>query len=150
MSAQERLALIWRPGFSPPPSRSPPCPGRGMGMKSVQDDINSLQGRVEIQSEVGKGTTFIILLPRSLAMMRVMVLREGKDLLAVPITQLVGTHPVPYAAGVQRGECGADRAPRADRVRSPPGRGSGGGRRVRPGAADGGRRAGVVGCWWTR
>ena len=102
MSTQERLALIWRPGFSTAKSLTT-VSGRGMGMKSVQDDINSLQGRVEIQSEVGKGTTFVILLPRSLAMMRVMVLREGKDLLAVPITQLVGTHPVPYAAAAQPG-----------------------------------------------
>ena len=102
MTIQERLALIWRPGFSTAKSLTT-VSGRGMGMKSVQDDINSLQGRVEIQSEVGKGTTFVILLPRSLAMMRVMVLREGKDLLAVPITQLVATHPVPYAAVTQAG-----------------------------------------------
>ena len=102
MTTQERLALIWRPGFSTAKSLTT-VSGRGMGMKSVQDDINSLQGRVEIQSEVGKGTTFVILLPRSLAMMRVMVLREGKDLLAVPITQLVGTHPVPYAAVTHAG-----------------------------------------------
>ena len=102
MTIQERLALIWRPGFSTAKSLTT-VSGRGMGMKSVQDDINSLQGRVEIQSEVGKGTTFVILLPRSLAMMRVMVLREGKDLLAVPITQLVGTHPVPYAAVTRAG-----------------------------------------------
>ncbi|HVA92777.1 MAG TPA: response regulator, partial [Chloroflexota bacterium] len=55
-----------------------------------------LQGRIEIASRVGQGTTFTILLPRSLAMMRVEVVREGRDLIAVPITQVVGTHPLPY------------------------------------------------------
>ena len=95
MSDRDRMALIWRPGFSTARSLTT-LSGRGMGMKSVQDEITSLQGRIEIASRVGQGTTFTISLPRSLAMMRVEVVREGRDLIAVPITQIVATHPLPY------------------------------------------------------
>jgi chemosensory pili system protein ChpA (sensor histidine kinase/response regulator) len=95
MSDRDRMALIWRPGFSTARSLTT-LSGRGMGMKSVQDEITSLQGRIEIASRVGQGTTFTISLPRSLAMMRVEVVREGRDLIAVPITQVVATHPLPY------------------------------------------------------
>ena len=70
------------------------------------DDISSLQGSVELHSDVGKGSTFSLLLPRSLAMMRVEVVREGRDLVALPITQIVATHPVSYRALV-RNEDGA-------------------------------------------
>ncbi|MGH2345402.1 MAG: response regulator, partial [Chloroflexota bacterium] len=105
MSDRERLALIWRPSVSTARSVTT-LSGRGMGMKSVLDEITSLQGRIEISSRVGQGTTFTIMLPRSLAMMRVEVVREGRDLVAVPITQVIGTHPLPYRdlARFQAGE----------------------------------------------
>jgi chemotaxis protein histidine kinase CheA len=95
MSDRERLALIWRPSVSTARSVTT-ISGRGIGMKSVLDEITGLQGRIEISSRVGQGTTFTIMLPRSLAMMRVEVVREGRNLVAVPITQVVGTHPLPY------------------------------------------------------
>jgi chemosensory pili system protein ChpA (sensor histidine kinase/response regulator) len=96
MDERERRALIWRPGFSTAPNVTA-ISGRGIGMKSALDDITSLQGRIDLQSEVGKGTTFTITLPRSLAMLRVEVVREGADLVAVPITQVTATHPITYS-----------------------------------------------------
>ena len=105
MSMEERQALIWRPGFSTARTVST-ISGRGIGMKSVHDDVSSLQGRIEVRSDAGRGTTFAIVLPRSLAMLRVEVVREGKDLLAFPITQAVATYPVPYeeVAGLEHGQ----------------------------------------------
>lgn len=97
MSVAERTALIWRAGFSTARNVST-LSGRGMGMKSVLDDVGGLQGRVDVHSAVGAGTTFTIFLPRSLAMLRVEIVREGRDLLAVPITQVVASYPVPYSA----------------------------------------------------
>jgi chemotaxis protein histidine kinase CheA len=105
MSDRERLALIWRPNVSTARAVTT-LSGRGMGMKSVLDEITALQGRIEISSHVGQGTTFTIMLPRSLAMMRVEVVREGRDLVAVPITQVISTHPLAYRdpARFQAGE----------------------------------------------
>jgi len=71
--------------------------GRGIGMKSALDDVAALNGRIEVHSVVGRGTTFSIILPRSLAMMRVEMVREGPNLVAVPITQIVATHSVTYS-----------------------------------------------------
>ncbi len=96
MTREERIALIWQPGFSTARGVGP-VSGRGMGMKSVQDDIAALQGRVEVETEIGRGTTYTITLPRSLAMMRVQVIREGKSLVGVPIADIASTYAVPYA-----------------------------------------------------
>ncbi|MDB5077381.1 MAG: hypothetical protein JWO42_3560, partial [Chloroflexi bacterium] len=95
MTKEERIALIWRPGFSTA-STVTAMSGRGIGMKSALDDISALQGRIGIHSLPGLGTTFTVTLPRSLAMLRVEVVREGRDLVAIPITQMVATHSVPY------------------------------------------------------
>ncbi len=70
MTREERIALIWQPGFSTARGVGL-VSGRGMGMKSVQDDVASLQGRVDVETAIGGGTTYTITLPRSLAMMRV-------------------------------------------------------------------------------
>ena len=100
MTREERIALIWHPGFSTARGVGP-VSGRGMGMKSVQDDIAALQGRVEIETEIGRGTTYTITLPRSLAMMRVQVIREGKSLVGVPIADIASTYAVPYVSIVE-------------------------------------------------
>ncbi len=97
MTREERIALIWQPGFSTARGVGL-VSGRGMGMKSVQDDVASLQGRVDVETEIGGGTTYTITLPRSLAMMRVQVIREGKNLVGVPIVDIANTYAVPYAS----------------------------------------------------
>ncbi len=97
MTREERIALIWQPGFSTARGVGL-VSGRGMGMKSVQDDVASLQGRVDVETDVGQGTTYTITLPRSLAMMRVQVIREGKNLVGVPIVAIANTYAVPYAS----------------------------------------------------
>jgi len=96
LTTDEKIALIWRPGFSTAATVTA-MSGRGIGMKSAQDDIAALSGRIEVASVPGHGTTFTVVLPRSLAMLRVEVVREGSSLVALPITQMVATHSVPYA-----------------------------------------------------
>jgi chemosensory pili system protein ChpA (sensor histidine kinase/response regulator) len=97
MTRDERLALIWEPGFSTA-AQVGAVSGRGMGMKSVQNDIAALQGRITVESEVGRGTTYTITLPRSLAMMRVQVVREGQYVAAVPISDITSTYALPFDA----------------------------------------------------
>ncbi len=100
MTRDERIALIWQPGFSTARGVGP-VSGRGMGMKGVQDDIAALQGRIEIETAVGKGTTYTITLPRSLATMRVQVVREGTSVVAIPIASVARTYAVAYDSVVE-------------------------------------------------
>jgi len=58
--------------------------GRGVGMDVARSEITALGGRVEIDSERGKGTCFTIFLPLTLAVLQAVVLRAGSDLYAVP------------------------------------------------------------------
>jgi chemosensory pili system protein ChpA (sensor histidine kinase/response regulator) len=58
--------------------------GRGVGMDVVKNEITSLGGRVEIASVAGKGTTFTITLPLTLAVTQAVMLRAGAATFAVP------------------------------------------------------------------
>ncbi len=58
--------------------------GRGVGMDVVKNEITSLGGRVEIGSAAGKGTTFTITLPLTLAVTQAVMLRAGHSTFAVP------------------------------------------------------------------
>jgi chemosensory pili system protein ChpA (sensor histidine kinase/response regulator) len=58
--------------------------GRGVGMDVVKNEITSLGGRVEIGSVAGKGTTFTVTLPLTLAVTQAVMLRAGLSTFAVP------------------------------------------------------------------
>ncbi|MCP4675542.1 MAG: hypothetical protein GY854_08555 [Deltaproteobacteria bacterium] len=62
MSDEEIFKLIFHPGFSTA-QKVTAISGRGVGMDVVRKDIESLDGRIEIQSELHKGSTFRIVLP---------------------------------------------------------------------------------------
>jgi chemosensory pili system protein ChpA (sensor histidine kinase/response regulator) len=58
--------------------------GRGVGMDVVKSEITALGGRVEIASTKGRGTTFTITLPLTLAVTQAVMLRAGTTIYAVP------------------------------------------------------------------
>ncbi|MGE5616704.1 MAG: response regulator, partial [Bacillota bacterium] len=58
--------------------------GRGVGMDVVKNEITSLGGRVEIASNPGRGTTFTVTLPLTLAVTQAVMLRAGQTIYAVP------------------------------------------------------------------
>ncbi len=57
--------------------------GRGIGMDVVKNEITTLGGRIEIQSEANKGTTFSIYLPLTLAVAQTVMVRAGENTYAV-------------------------------------------------------------------
>lgn len=87
LDAQECLDLIFRPGFSTRDAVSE-VSGRGVGMDVVRSKIVELNGSVEIMSEVGVGSTFLIRLPLTLAILpALMVTVSGREF-AIPVTAI--------------------------------------------------------------
>jgi two-component system chemotaxis sensor kinase CheA len=75
--------LIFRPGFSTA-QQVTEISGRGVGMDVVRRNIEVLRGRIEIQSTPGVGTTFIIRLPLTLAIVEGLLLRCGNERFLLP------------------------------------------------------------------
>ncbi|SFR17173.1 chemotaxis protein CheA [Poseidonocella sedimentorum] len=82
--------LIFAPGFSTAGEISD-LSGRGVGMDVVKSSIQSLGGKVSINSIPGKGSTFTISLPLTLAVMEGMVVEVTGQTMIVPLTAIVET-----------------------------------------------------------
>ncbi|MBX7255029.1 MAG: chemotaxis protein CheA [Candidatus Hydrogenedentes bacterium] len=88
LSDEETWALIFEPGFSTATTVTD-VSGRGVGMDVVRRNIESLRGQVDIQSERGKGATFTIRLPLTLAIIDGMVVRVGAERYIIPTLSVV-------------------------------------------------------------
>ena len=76
--------LIFRPGFSTKQEVTD-LSGRGVGLDVVRNQIQSLQGQVEVQSTPGQGTRFVLSLPAELGSSPVLVVRVGEHQLGLPM-----------------------------------------------------------------
>lgn len=83
MERRELLDLIFRPGFSTR-SGADELSGRGVGMDVVLDSISALNGTVDVVSEEGKGTSFVLQIPLSLIIINVVQFRVGQQLFVIP------------------------------------------------------------------
>lgn len=88
MSEEDALDLIFAPGFSMAKKVSD-VSGRGVGMDVVRTNIEKLGGTVQILSKVGKGTTIILKLPLTLAIIPAMIVSSGNQRFAIPEIGLV-------------------------------------------------------------
>lgn len=82
--------LLFAPGFSTAKEVSN-LSGRGVGMDVVKNAVTGLGGRINISSTPGKGSTFTIILPLTLAVMDGMVVSVADQTMVVPITSIVET-----------------------------------------------------------
>lgn len=87
MSEKEKTALIFLPGFSTAKEVTD-VSGRGVGMDVVKTNLDKLGGIVDIDSEVGKGTTIRIKLPLTLAIIPSQIISVGKERYAIPQVNL--------------------------------------------------------------
>lgn len=87
LSDAEVFALIFEPGFSTA-EKVTDISGRGVGMDVVRRSVESLRGRVDVVSEPGKGSTFIIQLPLTLAITDGMLVRVGSQRYILPTTRI--------------------------------------------------------------
>ncbi|SFL41430.1 chemotaxis protein CheA [Shimia haliotis] len=79
--------LLFRPGFSTADTVSE-LSGRGVGLDVVRSEIQALGGRINLQSDPGKGTTITISLPLTLAVMEGMLVTIEGESLVVPTVAL--------------------------------------------------------------
>jgi len=91
LSDAEAIELIFRPGMSTK-QQVTDLSGRGVGMDIVRTNIERLNGSVEIQTEVGVGTTFELALPLTLAIIPAMLVTTGNNVYAVPLSSVVEVH----------------------------------------------------------
>ncbi|MEQ1637506.1 MAG: chemotaxis protein CheA [Methylococcales bacterium] len=80
--------LIFMPGFSTKTEISD-VSGRGVGMDVVKTRINEMNGSVEINSKEGKGSTILIKLPLTLAIMPTLMVKLGKQVFALPLASIL-------------------------------------------------------------
>lgn len=93
MDEQQSLGLIFMPGFSTKDQISS-VSGRGVGMDVVKTNIQKLNGRIEIASIPGKGSTFSIYLPLTLAILPVLIVQIGGQSFAVPLAMVREIIPI--------------------------------------------------------
>ncbi len=83
----ECFALIFAPGFSTK-SEITDVSGRGVGMDVVKTKITQLNGTIDIDSKLGKGTQINIKLPLTLAILPTLMVRVGKRTYALPLSSV--------------------------------------------------------------
>jgi chemotaxis family two-component system sensor histidine kinase/response regulator PixL len=86
---EELYQFLFAPSFSTADIVSE-ISGRGMGLSTVQEQVRSLKGSIEIKSEIGQGTTFTIKLPLTLSIAKLMIFSIQERLLAIAIDTLLG------------------------------------------------------------
>ena len=93
MDERQSYNLVFLPGFSMA-SQISDVSGRGVGMDVVRTNIQKLNGSIEIRSTLGKGTTFVISLPLTLAILPVLLVRLGEQPFAVPLSMVREILPI--------------------------------------------------------
>ncbi len=88
LSKEDIDNLIFAPGFSTAATITN-VSGRGVGMDVVRQNVKDLGGRITIESEEGKGTTFTLTLPLTLAISDGMIVKVGDQTLVIPLTHVV-------------------------------------------------------------
>jgi two-component system chemotaxis sensor kinase CheA len=99
MDERQSFNLVLLPGFSTKDVASD-VSGRGVGMDVVKTNIQKLNGSIEITSVMGKGSTFTISLPLTLAILPVLLVQLGNQPFAVPLSMVREILPI-HPEGVQ-------------------------------------------------
>lgn len=95
LDERQSLNLIFLPGFSTKTQISD-VSGRGVGMDVVKTNIQKLNGSIDIRSEPGKGSVFIISLPLTLAILPVLLVLLGDQPFALPLSLVREILPIEH------------------------------------------------------
>lgn len=109
LSSEECLHLVFLPGFSTK-QQVTDISGRGVGMDVVQSRIRELSGQIQIQSELGRGSRFLIRVPLTLAILPTLLVQAGEDVYALPLARVMEVlHAPPTSLGWFDGRAVLDR-----------------------------------------
>jgi len=90
LEPREIVNLIFLPGLSTKEEVSE-VSGRGIGMNIVKEKITSFGGFVDVESESGVGTTFVLTMPITLAIIKALITKVSTERFAVPLTSISET-----------------------------------------------------------
>ncbi|MFA7060037.1 MAG: chemotaxis protein CheA [Pedobacter sp.] len=90
MSQREMFDLIFLPGFSTK-EKATDLSGRGVGMDVVKTNIKKLNGLIEIKSERGQGSEFILRLPLTLAIIQSLLVEVEGEVYSIPLSSVLET-----------------------------------------------------------
>ncbi len=88
LTDQQALELVYLPGFTTA-ERLSDLSGRGVGMDVVRRNVNDLGGGIEIESQPGEGTAFVLRLPLTLAILDGQTIRVGDETYILPLASIV-------------------------------------------------------------
>lgn len=97
MDERQSFELVMLPGFSTKDVASD-VSGRGVGMDVVKTNIQKLKGSIDIRSTPGRGSTFVISLPLTLAILPVLLVHLGGQPFAVPLSMVREIIPIQLSA----------------------------------------------------
>ena len=103
LTDDQLLRILARPGFTTAAAVTK-VSGRGVGIDVVTTRLRALGGSIEVRSEPGKGTSFVLRLPVTLAIMRALIASVGDERYALPLTYVsetveLGTAPTTMVEG---------------------------------------------------
>lgn len=90
MNDKEAFTLIFRPGFSTA-AQVTNVSGRGVGMDVVKTNIEKLNGIIDIESELGKGTVMKLKIPLTLAIIQALLVGVQEEYYAIPLASVLET-----------------------------------------------------------
>jgi chemosensory pili system protein ChpA (sensor histidine kinase/response regulator) len=84
LTDRELREFLFRPGFSTAPSMTE-LAGRGVGLDVVRSNVHSLNGEIEVRSELGRGACFTVKVPLTLIISQALFVRCGTSVFALPL-----------------------------------------------------------------
>ena len=87
LDSQQILDILTHPGFSTR-KKVTEVSGRGVGLDVVRNKLDTLGGRLDLETEVNKGTKFILTLPLTLAIIKAMLISLGEEIYAIPLMNI--------------------------------------------------------------
>jgi len=104
LDEKDIIDLMFQPGFSTAKSVSD-ISGRGVGMDVVKTKIEAMGGLIEVETELGKGTRFIVRLPLTLSIIQALLVEVSNEIFAIPLSSVQEIIDIPLSqVKILRGE----------------------------------------------
>lgn len=96
MTDKEIIDLLFKPSFSTA-EKITDVSGRGVGLDVVKTKIEGLGGNIECKTELGEGSSFIIRLPLTLAIIQALMVELGTEKYAIPLGNIQTIEDIPFS-----------------------------------------------------